>query len=254
MPEKRFPWFPVTFEIPSQDIMWIGEAARYDTDEKIVSIDDGYQARMFFVGAVDILNDMEMRWRSLANDVPMQMRQTLAADAARWHYPGAMDIPLPTEIIGAMMTNTIPPPTIAAAVDDQGDVYTMILETGLGLYARYSGSWLRMTDISPIEQLDIVDVPASDLDIYDTADQRGDSVNIRYLHPIDQPNPSAVDVTPAPTATVASAVPIIIASVADVPDAVAFAATPEGAEARWYVARRARAFGWTDVFPWEDGP
>ena len=159
MPERTFAWFPVTFEVPDQNIMWIGEAARYDDDEKIVYIDDGYQARTFFVGAVDILNENEMRWRSLANDEPMRIRPTVAGDAARWNYPGSLRIPLPTEIIGALMTNTIPPPTLAAAVDDQGDVHTMILETGMGLYARYSASWIRMTDISPIEQLDIVDVP-----------------------------------------------------------------------------------------------
>jgi hypothetical protein len=255
MAEHTFPWFPITFEVPAQNILWIGEAARYDHDENIVYIDDGYQARTFFVGAVDVLNENEMRWRSLTNDEPMRIRPTVAADAARWNYPGSLGIPLPTEIIGAIMTNTVPPPTLSAAVDDEGTVHTMILETGMGLYARYSASWIRMTDISPIEQLDIIDVPADDLDIYDAADQRGDTVNIRFLHPVEQPHISAVDIaSPAAAITVASAAPVIISSAADLPDAVEHANT--NVESRWYVERRWRSLGGPDTgitLPWLNG-
>ena len=39
-----------------------------------------------------------------------------------------------------------------------------------------------MTDISPIETLDIVDVPDSDLEHYDMADDLGKSINIRTSH------------------------------------------------------------------------
>ena len=255
MPERTFPWFPVTFERPDKNLLFIIHGAHYDDDIKVVWVEDEYQGHLFTVGSIEALNDMEMRWHSI-EDESLVVRPTRPDDAERWDR--SIRVPLPTEIIGAILTHSIPPPTIAAAVDGLGDVHTMILETGLGLYARYSGSWIRMTDISPIEQLDIVNVPEDDLDIYDQADQRGASVNIQHLHPIDWPAASAVDYTatpnPAAAGTVTTPAAVIVASAADLPDAVAFANT--NSEARWYVERRWRSLGGEDTgisLPWVDG-
>jgi len=251
--KKTFPWFPVTLERPSLNIMWLGTTAYYDEEAEVVIVDDAYQGRMFDVAVVDVLNANEMRWRGLM-DEPYIIRPTRPDDAERWDL--SLRIPLPTEIIGAILTTNMPPPTIAAAVDAQGDVHTMILETAMGLYARYSATWIRMTDISPIEQLDIVSVPAGDLDIYDAADQRGNTVNLVSLHPFDAPTLTAVDVTPAQTAaTVASATAPVatVASVADLPDAVEFGLT--NPESRWYITRRWKALGGPTTgitLPWED--
>jgi hypothetical protein len=256
MPETTFTWSPVTFERPRQNIMWIAIEAHYDDDVKVLTIDDEYQGRMFKVGAVDANNAQEFRWRSEGFDEPMSIRPTRPDDALRWDR--SLRIPLPTEIIGAILTHATPPPTLSAAVDDLGDVQTMILETGLGLYARYSSSWILMTDISPIEQLGIVDVVADDLAVYDDADNRGETVNLADLHPIERPAVSAVapGSPEQPTASTASAAPgtVIVASFADLPDAIAYAATASGTGSRWYVARRARSLGWTEPLPWaEDG-
>ena len=159
--------------------------------------------------------------------------------------------PLPTEIMGAIMNGATPDNTaISAAVDADGDVHTMVLETGLGLYARYSRTWMRLTDLTPIENLNIVDIDPDDLNIYDEADSAGNMVNIADLHPSA---PEAVEVIqsaePAPAPMAASA-HIVVASIDDVPRAVAYAATEAGAGSRWYVERRAKGFGWQGEIPW----
>ena len=93
------------------------------------------------------------------------------------------------------------------------------------------------------------------MDIYDAADQRGDTVNIAYLHPVDQPSPTAVSVTPAtPAATVPPTPAPVIASVVDLPDAVVYANT--NTESRWYVERRWRTLGGEETgitLPWLNG-
>ncbi|HET9667223.1 MAG TPA: hypothetical protein VFP09_10720, partial [Desertimonas sp.] len=147
MPERTFPWFPVTFERPKHDFLAIVVGAHYNDDAGIVWIEDEYQGHLFTVGSVDVLNDQEMRWHSV-EDEELIVRPTRPDDAERWDNV-ALRIPLPTEIIGAILTHAIPPPTISAAVDDEGQVHTMILETAAGLYARYSATWIRMDDISP---------------------------------------------------------------------------------------------------------
>jgi hypothetical protein len=251
MAEQKFAWFPVTMERPLTGRIILVNAAFYDPDTSEAAVEDDYSGHEYTVATIVAHSDQEFRFLTEADETII-LRPTRPDDAAASDR-FANRIPLPVEIIGAVMTNSISEPTISAAIDDQGDVHTMILETGLGLYARYAASWIRMTDISPIEQLDIVDVPADDLEAYDQADQRGDVVNIRYLHPIDWPGPSAVETTPAPT--VASAAPIpTVASVADLPDAVEFAKA--NADSRWYVERKWRALGAEDTgvtLPWLNG-
>lgn len=254
--EQRFAWFPVTMERPLTNRILIVNAAFWDPDSREAAVEDGYGGHEYGVATILALSENEFRFTTDVNDELIVLRPTRPDDAASWDRLSNR-IPLPTEIIGAIMTDAIPEPSISAAVDEQGDVHTMLLETGLGLYARYAASWIRMTDISPIEQLDIVNVPADDLTIYDQADQRGDTVNIRYLHPVDMPSPGGTAVTPEPAPTVAAAAgsapgTIVVNSPADLPDAIAFAATQSGAASRWYVARRAKALGYTDRLPWDD--
>lgn len=247
--EQKFGWFPVTMERPLTGRVLIVNAAFWDPDTREAAVEDGYGGHEYGVGTILALNDQEFRFRIDGTDELVVLRATRPDDAASWDRLTSR-IDLPTEIIGAIMTDSITEPTIAAATDDQGDVHTMILETGLGLYARYAASWIRMTDISPIEQLDIVDVPADDLTIYDEADQRGDTVNIRYLHPVEQPSLSAVSTTPTPVVTAAAVAQApVVTSAADLPDAVTYATANPSSQ--WYVTRRARALGWTEPLPWE---
>lgn len=251
---KEFAWFPVTVDRPDQGILHIVNGARYYEADQEVAVDDDYQARYFGIGSIAALSENEMRFTT-DFDEHIIIRQTIPTDAARWDR--GIGIDLPVDVIGAIMTNSTLPPTISAAVDAQGDVHTMVLESNVGLYARYARTWIRMGDISPIEALQIVDVPLDDLEVYDQADDVGHTVNIVDLHPVEAGYVTAVDVTPdvvPPVLAAAGNAQVIVASPADLPDAIEYAATDAGAGARWYVARRAKAFGWPNPLPWEDTP
>jgi hypothetical protein len=251
MPETTFPWSPVTLERPP-GLLWIGDEAHFldEPEGQWVIVDDGVQGRQFRVGHVVARSDSELRWIGEYGG-QFTIRPTIPEDAERWDF--GPHIPLPTDIIGAILNGATAIPTISAAVDNAGDVHTMILETGLGLYARYARTWLLLTDITPIEQLDIVSVPYDDLEHYDMADDKGHSISIRDLNPLETVAASGVGPQRnAPAPVTAAAVPqVIVASYADLPDAIAFAATDEGQASRWYVGRRAKAFGWADPLPWE---
>lgn len=253
--ETQFPWFPVTMERPERPLasrITITNAAYRNHDANEVSVEDDYSAHEYGIAVIDLDTPEEFRFRT-EEDEPIILRATRPDDAAA-DPRFSLRIDLPVDIIGAIMTNTTSQPSISAAVDDTGEVHTMVLETGVGLYARFSRSWIRMADISPIEQLDIIDVPPDDVEAYDQADDRGQTLNIRDLHPIEQPAVSGISVTPEPAAVTAGAqfgATVLISSAADLPDAIAQAATEEGAGTRWYVARRARALGYTEPMPWE---
>jgi hypothetical protein len=255
---RKFGWYPVSYirETSAGDATtWIINGAFYDEVESEVAVDDDYDRRYLDVAKVVFETPEEFRFETSAG-TKVTLRQTVPTDAAKWdRLSGRID--LPVEIIGAIMTNSTPEPTITAAVDDEGEVHTMVLETSLGLYARYARTWIRMLDISAIEPLEMVDVPSDDLEIYDQADDAGRSVNVSSLHPIMQGYQTAVDFTaPAPVEPVTAgaatfAGTVLISSAADLDDAIAFAATDAGAGSRWYVERRARALGHTDPLPWE---
>jgi hypothetical protein len=228
-------------------------AAFYDDEAREAGVSWEYDTKDWVVNTVELQTNEELRFTTpLGNR--LVFRQTRPEDAAVSTQFPRIRIPLPVDIIGALMTNAITTPTITAAIDDTGDVHTMVLETGMGLYARYARSWIRLTNLGPIEQLEVVDVPPGDLEAYDQADDKGTTINIRDLNPIEAPAITAISVTPAPETVTAGAQfghNILISSAADLDDAIAYAATDEGAESRWYVTRRARALGHTDPLPWE---
>jgi hypothetical protein len=244
--------FPITMERRDGRDIRLAVLARYDEREREVIVEDDYQGHPYSVEQVEVLNENEFRFSNELGE-RIILRPTRPDDAVTAAI-FTNRIPLPVDIIGAFMTGTITEPTISAAVDTEGDVHTMILETGLGLYARYSRTWILMTDITPISTLDIVDVPATDLEHYDMADDLGKTISIRDLSPIDQPAVSAVGPDRSATTPVTAAVAgtVIVASVADLPDAIAYAATEQGTAARWYVGRRAKALGWTEPLPWDE--
>jgi hypothetical protein len=245
-----FAWYPVTMQRHDGRTTLLANRAFYDDAAREVTVEDDYSGHEYSVDQLFSLDENEFRFATETGE-RIVLRATIPEDAAASDR-FSLGIPLPVEIIGAIMSNTIREPTISAAVDDDGDVHTMILETGVGLYARYSRTWILMTDISPIEQLDIVDVPATDLEHYDMADDQGKTISIRDLSPITQPGQLAVGPSRTETLT-ASSTPgmILVSSAADLPDAIAYAATDAGAGARWYVTRRAKALGWEEALPWE---
>jgi len=248
--------FPITMERRDGRLIRLANAAFYDEATREALVEDDYSGHWYSVDTLVAMDESQLRFVTETGE-KIVLRPTRPDDAAASDR-FTLGIPLPVEIIGALMTNTIPEPTISAAVDDDGDVHTMILETGVGLYARYSRQWIPLIDISPIEQLDIVDVPATDLEHYDMADDIGKTISIRDLSPINPPAASAIGpnrATPPPPAVTASADAgmIVITSAGDLPDAVAWGESHPAA--RWYISRRWRALGGPDTgvtLPWDD--
>ncbi len=243
--KRNFGWFPVTLERPDRGLLYILNAAFYDDAESEVGVEDDYQVRYFGVGEVSSLSANEMRFINEYGE-HFILRATLPDDSTSW--TSGPRIPLPVEIIGAIMSNTTTDPTLAAAVDNDGEVHTVVLETGLGLYARYARNWLRITDLGPLDQLNMVSIPETDLEHYDLADEQGHTVNIADLSPIETTEDS-IDLTSNPTPTpVTAAGSLTILSAADLPAAIEHATNHE--DARWYVERRAKALGWQEALPW----
>lgn len=259
MPAKRLfgNQFPITMERRDGALIRLADAAFYDEATREALVEDAYSGHWYTVDSLAVLNESEFRFATDTGE-RIVLRPTRPDDAAASDR-FTLGIPLPVEIIGAFMSNTITEPTISAAVDDDGDVHTMILETGIGLYARYSRQWIALSDISPIEQLDIVDVPPSDLEHYDMADDLGKTISIRDLTPINAPARSAIGpsrAAPPPPAVTAAAVDtgtLVITSAADLAPAIAWGETHPGA--RWYISRRWKALGGPQTgveLPWED--
>jgi len=244
--------FPITMERRNGRTILLANAAFYDENKREVIVEDAYQGHWYSVDSLVVESDQEFRFLTPTGE-KIILRPTRSDDAAvsdRF----TLGIPLPVEIIGALMSKTISEPTISAAVDDDGDVHTMILQTATGLYARYSRQWILLSDISPIESLDIVDVPPTDLEHYDMADDVGKVISIRDLAPLDPPAPSAISQpTPEPLAAAGTSAMITITSAADLPDAVAYAVNHE--PSRWYVERRWKALGGPETgvsLPWAE--
>jgi len=251
--DRRFSWFPITCVRADRQQVVLLNGLRYRdyTTPPEVIMEDAYEGRHKLIRQVISDTPTEFRFISEPAGTLFVFRPTIPEDAANTFELG-IGIPLPVEIIGGIMSGTISNPSISAAVDSTGDVHTMILETDTGLYARYSRQWIFMKDISPIEQLDIVDVPPTDLEHYDMADDLGKTISIRDLAPYDRPAVGAVGPSrnePATPVTAAASM-IVIASAADLPDGIAWAETHP--EARWYVTRKAQTLGWNGPMPWDD--
>ena len=260
---KRFPWFPVTVERPDTPVPTsVAFEALYwdDADDAggaglaVVAWDD--RSREFNVEQVLTLSPQEFRFLTDSGQLVV-IRPSRPEDSDTGQFNARY--PLPTEIMGAIMNGATPDNTsISAAIDSDGDVHTVVLETGLGLYARYSRTWHRLTDLTPIENLNIVTIDDADLNLYDDADSAGNMVNITDLHPAEQETIEVIQSREAPQSVTAAALRqdtvhvIVVASADDIPRAVAYAATDAGAGSRWYVARRARKLGYEAAFPWEE--
>ena len=171
------------------------------------------------------------------------------------NHPYFGTLPLPVEIIGAIMNNTIGPVSLYAAVDGDGDVHTMILWTDNGLYARYARAWVRIADASSVASLTLLEVDEVNLDAYDAADETGRVLTRGALvEPESAPvGTSAPPIIETAGTTMLASAPIvapIIASLEDLPTAIEYATDNEGA--RWYTSKRAKALGHTEALPWEN--
>lgn len=256
------PWSPVTIETDGQPPR-IRVVARYlpDTQEggpKGAVLHAGADASATWSSVAEVVadNSEEFRWRT-ENGLEFVARATVPADAANGGQFPSLPIDLPVEVIGAIVNGAIVPSDayVSAATDADGDVHTMVLVTPLGLYARYSKQWIKLTDVSTISHLNVVDVAPDDVNAYDEADTNGEMVNITDLTPVEAAAVEFIEPETTPAAPLTASVPtraVIVASLDDAPAAIAFAQSDEGRGSRWYVGRRLKALGYDKPLPWEE--
>ena len=216
-----------------------------------VSDQDGYTHQVETEMTADA---NQWRWRDDRNrEITIRPTRESDSETARNH-PFFPPHPLPVPVIGGIMAGTLGDTILYAATDSDGDVHTLILETGLGLYARYARTWQKVGDASAISHLNMIRVAETDVEVYDQADENQRQLPLAAFTPQTQVggNSAGTIITePAPETVTASApiVAPIIASLDDADTAIQFAA--ENPSARWYVAKRLRALDYADPFPWE---
>jgi hypothetical protein len=129
---------------------------------------------------------------------------------------------------------------VDAAVAADNSVVTLVLDTGLGLYVRYSGDWQLLPEkSSSLEDLALYPVEPTALDIFDAADAAAQTVSIfdlpqtiegnYYTDATEQEEEPETAVIPGPT--VASIDSLLALSNAQI----------NRASAAWYIDKRARA-------------
>lgn len=151
---------------------------------------------------------------------------------------------------------------LSAVIAPDNTVVTLLLETGVGTYVRYSGDWqLLSAESAALEDMGILTVAPAALDVWDRADMAQATLSAFDLPRMEHlPDGRTVDILPEPHRgegsldfdmggiVVASGVAIpVIASADDVDVAVKVA--QNNPSARWYVAKRAKALGVSERVP-----
>jgi hypothetical protein len=197
--------------------------------------------------------------------VPFRVRQTLPRDAevAMSMQGSGLQIPMPIELIDHIHSSSgdFTMPQLFALTDDDGFVATMLLSAPTGLYVRYSSMWHPVTDNTVIENLNVHEVAATALDLFDEREREGQLPAVTSM--LTGKNPGEmVEITGAPLepgeATVETErVVTASGSVLTVPAlrrpedaAEAIAAAADNPDLQWWVERRLAALGLEVDVPW----
>jgi hypothetical protein len=179
---------------------------------------------------------------------------------AIWMAPNA-GVPQPLQAVQAhVIRGGVLADSLDALVAADNTVATLMLETGMGTFVRYSGDWqLLSDDTGALEDLAVVAVAPGAVSVWDAADSAATTLSIFDLpRPGDdgsvlQPEP-VVDVeTTAAIAASGVSIPQVCC-VEDLDLGIRYAnAHPE---ARWYVTKRARALAASGRIPthWNVAP
>jgi len=189
------------------------------------------------------------------------VRATIEDDAVA--LPSLPAYPLPVPVIIGSITGENMDTHIEALVEDDGYVSTLLLVTDIGLYTRYSRTWIRLADVDLIDGLNSVEVYDGAVDVYDTADDVGQQVSIEGLpHEgrdavgtgelfIAASAPRTFDPDgdkePVTASVMEAELPVIDTS----EQLLAALETARDDESlRWYIERRAAALGVEVEMPW----
>lgn len=175
--------------------------------------------------------------------------------------PGA-GVPQPVEAIKNALLGGMMGTELDAVVAADNTVATLMLETDVGIYLRYSRSWLLLgPDSTQLEDMQIVPVAAGALDVWDAGDAANRQVSVFDLPVSTGTSADGLDKIWIPgkkepaVAVEELALPMLATgvSIPDVEDeddlagAIKFAASHPAA--RWFVEKRAAALG-AGKLPW----
>jgi hypothetical protein len=258
---------PATVIIGDHVFETVSEAWLSDEHDSPLTLEAGtYSTHFVDIGEVKLDVPGQLTAITAESGFPITVRNVEEDDTvAQEGYPS---FPLPVQVIRSILSGQNMDNHLEALVGDDGFVNTMLLVTDVGLFVRYSSNWLRVYDVSPISNLNSVEVADEALDLYDAADNSGNMVPIASLPGPEKTTgtnqvstPMTVTVGPgvqmtfsteqeqvAVTASMAH-IPIRIDDADDLPGAIAAAANDESL--RWYVTRRARALRYEGELPWE---
>ena len=169
-------------------------------------------------------------------------------------------VPQPVEVLRADVENFggVVAQELTAVVAADNTVVTLLLETGIGLYVRFSGDWQRLSATSTaLEDTSLLKVSPGAVDIFDAADMANTTLSAFDLPRTEtiegvefEINPEAPEDNPISEDGPVVASGITIPRIMDLDDldlAIRHASRSRGA--RWYVERRAAALGATERIP-----
>ncbi len=182
---------------------------------------------------------------------------------------GSAGVPQPLEVLRAdiLRGGGMVAQELSAVVAPDNTVATLMLETGLGVYVRFSGDWQLLSPTSTaLEDMQILPVSPEALAVFDAADMANSTLSAFDLPRQETAaNGAKVDVLPEPaglsTQLTASAGGVIVASGLTIPIvssaddldmAIKYGDTHPAA--RWYIAKRAVALGVPERVPADWAP
>lgn len=242
------------------------EIVRHLEDEEsyiAVRLDDGYYVREIPIN--EDLDHSELLAKATTSESGYDLAVRPVQESDGYFVPG-FDHPMPVPVIVGLLNGDSMPDQLAALVDDDGDVITLMLSSDSGLYLRFDGAWRYLppdVEPNPIDGLTVVDVKGTAVDAFDSVDTRGGTVSVAKLPLADgetydgvvRIDASAVeDDDPVLSAATIMSRPRtqypIVASTEDIPSAVEIAMTDPSV--RWYVEKRIRALGVDVEIPWNE--
>ena len=166
-------------------------------------------------------------------------------------------VPQPLEVLQAevLRGGGVLAQELSAVVAADNTVVTLILETGVGVYVRFSGDWhLLASDSTALEDTQLLQVAPEALEVWDKADMAQVTLSAFDLPRAESlPNGMEILVTPEPMGLdrdlshLTSPVIPLIASIADLE--VAIRVGHHTPDSRWYIAKRAAALGAAERVP-----
>jgi hypothetical protein len=241
----------VTFTSGPPGVALASEVAwEYDAESGLTEFIffDGVSSRSVFATGVEI-SEVEERVDAVTrNGNHLVIREITESDAVPADVR-SFSLPLPV-LYAVARGEHMDTGTLQVAVDNRGNVATVLLFSPEGLFARYSSMWHAVSDVASLDGLALVETGDTTVDLYDNADSRGQQISALGLPEIELEDVfDAMSVSTSPPVTASAMIELpIIRTLADVPAAIERADNDKAI--RWYVERRAKALDPTMDMPW----